>query len=224
MKQKTLIVVISLGFDWEFILMQPHSPIAIGLAWVAVCLMLYFLYWLHRRNKKSRKMKHDRKPSARKFAIPKADYESKTPMGIGARESYDWRLRRGEITENKQRRSSDGRHLTKKGYWVRSTGEQIVADTLFELGLSFEYERPWRGENNRDTREPDFTIYHKGHIYIWEHLGMLGNSQYRRKHERNRNWYESYGYKLIESEDPPGFGKYISKEEVKRIVRSRLNQ
>lgn len=129
--------------------------------------------------------------------------------------------RRREFVEDYSVRTDERTHLTDRGEWVRSRGEQIIADTFHQMGLSYEYERPWSGSRWEDTRMPDFTIYHGGRVYHWEHQGMR-TPEYREKHRDQREWYESNGYTLIESEDPPERGIYVTEEEVREIVRNQI--
>lgn len=127
-----------------------------------------------------------------------------------------------EFVENYSVPTEERRHLTERGEWVRSRGEKIIADTLYQMGLDYEYERPWSGSRWDDTRMPDFTIYHGHRVYHWEHQGMMPDPRYRKRHKDQREWYESNGYTLIESEDPPGRGVYITAERVREVVRKHI--
>ena len=62
------------------------------------------------------------------------------------------------------------RLISLDGESVKSFGEKLIADFLFEHNISYKYEelRYW---NNRNYR-PDFVIYHQQNDYILEHWGV----------------------------------------------------
>ena len=98
-------------------------------------------------------------------------------------------------------------HRTGTGVWVRSKSEVIVASVLEKLGLSYEYElRLPDPDNPRRAYLPDFTIFHRGEVFYWEHLGMLDQTTYSNRWSRKREWYESKGFsdRLITSQDGSG--------------------
>lgn len=114
-------------------------------------------------------------------------------------------------------------HRTRNGTPVRSKSEVIVADILESLGLSYDYELPLAAPNDpRDFRLPDFTVYHEGKRWYWEHLGMLAVEAYRDAWERKRRWYEATGHapQLITSRDREDGG--IDAAEIERIARERI--
>jgi exodeoxyribonuclease V alpha subunit len=114
-------------------------------------------------------------------------------------------------------------HRAKSGIWVRSKSELIVARALDDLGLSYEYERRLADPDNPKWGYlPDFTIFHEGETYYWEHLGMLDQSTYNSRWERKRAWYEANGFadELIISKD--GAGGSIDEQEIERIARERI--
>lgn len=79
----------------------------------------------------------------------------------------------------------DGRKIT-----VRSKIEYVIAKTLDELGIEFEYEP----EDFRDKRiYPDFRISINGEIYYWEHLGRLDDLSYRERWIRKLWIYRNLG-------------------------------
>ena len=69
---------------------------------------------------------------------------------------------------------------TRKGEYVRSKSEAFIADTLFELKISYKYECAFHV--NDITLYPDFTIIHPStnKIFIWEHFGLMDNPSYVR--------------------------------------------
>ena len=83
-------------------------------------------------------------------------------------------------------------HCSGKGESMRSKSEVIVADSLAEAGIEYDYELPLHG-NDGMIRYPDFTIEdaESGLIYYWEHCGMLSNPQYRKRWEKKLEWYHS---------------------------------
>ena len=87
-------------------------------------------------------------------------------------------------------------HRTSNGTLVRSKSEVIIANALSAAGVEFDYEKEFRGHDG-SFRLPDFTIEDAatGETYIWEHLGMLSNPQYKRAWERKKMWYTANGVK-----------------------------
>ena len=85
-------------------------------------------------------------------------------------------------------------HHTRKGIYVRSKSEVIIADLLHSKGIDFVYERELVLGGSK--RLPDFTIEDadSGETYYWEHLGMLSNASYKRKWQAKLVWYASHGY------------------------------
>ncbi|HEY1601362.1 MAG TPA: type I-C CRISPR-associated protein Cas8c/Csd1 [Pirellulales bacterium] len=86
-------------------------------------------------------------------------------------------------------------YRTKRGdHWVRSRGEEAIANGLFELGIDYEYEPtvllPANGE-----RWPDFRIPAKSpkDQVLIEFLGMLDNPKYREDWEKKREQYRALG-------------------------------
>ena len=114
-------------------------------------------------------------------------------------------------------------HQTKNGEEVRSKSEVIIADTLQNLGISYEYEKQLTPEDDpEDYRWPDFTVSYEGDTYYWEHLGLLHKPDYREKWERKREWYDEHGLsdQLITSRDTPEGG--IDSGEIEEIARHEI--
>lgn len=114
-------------------------------------------------------------------------------------------------------------HRAKSGIWVRSKSELVVARALDDLGLTYEYElRLADPKKPKYGYLPDFTIFHQGETYYWEHLGMLDQTTYRGRWERKLAWYESNGFadRLITSKD--GTGGSLDEQEIERIARQRI--
>jgi len=124
---------------------------------------------------------------------------------------------------SKSQRTGGHKHKTNNGEMVRSKSEVIVANTLTRLGLSYEYEK--RLENPYDCGDsikPDFTIYHSGKFFYWEHLGMLQNPSYKKKWEWKQNWYGKCGFDVIISRD--GEDGSIDSQTIEAIAKSRILQ
>ena len=86
-------------------------------------------------------------------------------------------------------------HRTKNGIMVRSKSEVIIANMLCDNGIDdFEYEA--RLELGNTYKIPDFTFKNAatGSFIIWEHLGMLGNSDYKKAWEEKKKLYAANGF------------------------------
>jgi exodeoxyribonuclease V alpha subunit len=114
-------------------------------------------------------------------------------------------------------------HRTSTGIWVRSKSEVIVAGILSSLNLNYEYERRLEDpENPKYGYLPDFTIFHKGEVYYWEHLGMLDQTTYAERWKKKLAWYEARGFsdRLIVSMD--GASGSIDEIQIERLARRRI--
>lgn len=89
-------------------------------------------------------------------------------------------------------------HETLDGKYVRSSGEKVIANFLFEHNIEFRYERNfwWDGVNYR----PDFTIFTgdcRG--IVIEYFGLEGDPDYDAMSEQKRNfWSDKPDWKLLE--------------------------
>jgi len=85
-----------------------------------------------------------------------------------------------------------------RGDYVKSYGERVIANALFEHGVDYRYERNfrWSGVNYR----PDFTIPTKpGTGVIIEYFGLSGDADYDEMSERKRQfWGRQVGWTFIE--------------------------
>jgi hypothetical protein len=97
-------------------------------------------------------------------------------------------------------------HTTARGDVVRSKSEVILAELFITREIEYAYERKLAFADGT-YRYPDFTIDDDatGLTVYWEHLGMLGDSEYAKRWERKREWYASHGV-LEASPDHPGGG------------------
>ena len=77
---------------------------------------------------------------------------------------------------------------------MRSKSEVIIANLLHAKGLEYAYEQPFVAADD-SVRYPDFTIDDPelGVTVIWEHLGSINNSEYRRRWERKLASYAENG-------------------------------
>jgi hypothetical protein len=85
-------------------------------------------------------------------------------------------------------------HRAESGDLVRSKSELVIADKLHSRGVEFAYEQRLTLPDGR-SRYPDFTVadHASGITYYWEHLGMLGDPNYRAGWERKRAEYVAAG-------------------------------
>ncbi|MFR4732843.1 MAG: hypothetical protein ACLT9J_02705 [Agathobacter rectalis] len=82
---------------------------------------------------------------------------------------------------------------TKMGIIVRSKSEVIIATSLYDNNIKFEYEKPIKISDV--IYYPDFTVEKKnGDIILWEHLGLIDNPDYRNKAYRKILKYNENGY------------------------------
>lgn len=74
------------------------------------------------------------------------------------------------------------------GTYLKSFGEKVIADFLFEHDIKYKYERNfrWNGINYR----PDFTIGNNQGIVI-EYFGLEGDPDYDAMSERKRNYWQN---------------------------------
>lgn len=76
---------------------------------------------------------------------------------------------------------------TLKGEFVKSFGERVIANALFENGIPYRYERNfrWDGMNYR----PDFTILQQRQMVVIEYFGFSGDPDYDEMSERKREFW-----------------------------------
>jgi DNA helicase-4 len=84
------------------------------------------------------------------------------------------------------------------GEYVKSFGEKVIADFLFEHDIAYRYERNhwWSGTNYR----PDFTIFKTGRTgVVIEYFGLEGDSDYDEMTiEKRQYWAKKKDWTLIE--------------------------
>jgi hypothetical protein len=107
-------------------------------------------------------------------------------------------------------------HRTQRGDLVRSKSEVIIADLLHGKGVDYSYERKLElGDGT--YRYPDFTIEddESGLTIYWEHLGMLGDSEYRKRWERKLEWYRVHGILTAEEEGEREATLHVTADDLK---------
>ena len=128
------------------------------------------------------------------------------------------------------------RSLTREtldGKYVKSFGEKVIANFLFEHGIGYRYERAilWNGVNYC----PDFTIFTEGgkHDIVIEYFGMAGDPDYDAMSAKKRDyWRNRHGWTLIEffardlgSNGVDGFCNLLKEElEAHQIPCNRLSE
>lgn len=89
-------------------------------------------------------------------------------------------------------------HLSLNGIHVKSHGEKVIANFLFEHGVEYNYEQNhwWSGINYR----PDFTVpFSKDGGVVIEYFGLKGDPDYDNMSKQKREyWIEKDGWELIE--------------------------
>lgn len=132
--------------------------------------------------------------------VPKFHARIRALMLAHFREDWD-RLVEGAFDLNKNDFLGFRRFLPREslgGEHVKSHGEKVIADFLFEHDVAYKYERNhwWSGVNYR----PDFTIFStpKSGVII-EYFGMKGDADYDAMSEdKKKYWLEKLGWRLIE--------------------------
>ena len=98
-------------------------------------------------------------------------------------------------------------HRTKNGIMVRSKSEVIIANMLCDNGIEdFLYEEKLPLGDTYKLPDFSFKDAASGSYIIWEHLGMLGNAEYKAAWEEKKKIYEANGFSeangnLIVTED-----------------------
>lgn len=101
-----------------------------------------------------------------------------------------------EVLVDRKVQFFDRRHIhrTEGGELVRSKSELCIADKLRARGIEYVYE-PRIVMSGGAERYPDFKITDddSGVVYYWEHLGMLGDPDYRRRWDGKLAEYRDSG-------------------------------
>ena len=85
-------------------------------------------------------------------------------------------------------------HRASDGQLLRSKSELLIYTRCLDAGLQPQYERRFEPTPG-DWKWPDFTFLDDaGDPIIWEHLGMMGDPQYRSEWGKKREWYLQKGF------------------------------
>lgn len=108
------------------------------------------------------------------------------------------RIWEAKTYEKKQFSENAPEIFTEKGERVRSKSEKIIADKLNAMDIPYRYEAPLRLKRNSAsvTLHPDFTILDakNGREIIFEHFGMMSDSEYARNAVDKINLYTNNGF------------------------------
>lgn len=131
------------------------------------------------------------------------------------------------------------KYETLGGEMVRSHGEKIIADFLFEHGIAYEYERPFYPKSLKDYATDDESHENKNRLmehekilsdfylvdydYVWEHWGITG-----KENEQEIEGINKFGVigKYEEYDDKKGFKewfygkKWLDDDKIERAKHS----
>lgn len=118
------------------------------------------------------------------------------------------------------------KHMTTKGYCVRSKSEAIIVNMLHAYGIPFRYEmRMSFNDDEGYPLYPDIVIQlPDGSLIIWEHLGLMNEYNYvKRQIKKIQAYYQNgfcYGHNLIITSDD-GNGN-LNTLDIKNIIETIL--
>ena len=113
-------------------------------------------------------------------------------------------------------------YITKKGDYVRSKSEVLLADMYFELGIPYRYEAQICLKNGK-KKYPDFTLLKvsTSEIIYHEHMGLLDNDEYRQANLVKLDEYRRSkiypGKNLIITYEAEGC--YLNIQEIQEMVK-----
>lgn len=111
---------------------------------------------------------------------------------------------------------------TKRGDYVRSKSEVMLADMYFELGIPYRYEAQLCLKNGK-KKYPDFTLLKVAtrEVMYHEHMGLLDNDEYRQANLLKLDEYRKskiyLGKNLILTFEAEGC--YINMKEIKEMIK-----
>jgi DNA helicase-4 len=85
-------------------------------------------------------------------------------------------------------------HETLDGKQVKSFGEKLIANFLFENGVRYRYEPVHRWDKN--VYRPDFEL--NGHQIVIEYFGMSSNPEYQKQMQEKRLYWQSKNWVMLE--------------------------
>lgn len=121
----------------------------------------------------------------------------------------------------------DYKFKTKRGEIVRSKSELIIANMLADAGIPYRYEPTHAlSEEYLVIHNPDFMILNKRtrEVFIWEHLGMMDDEEYRTNALKKISVYMRFGYfsgknLILTFED----GKYpLNTDDIAALIKEHL--
>lgn len=113
-------------------------------------------------------------------------------------------------------------YITKKGDYVRSKSEVLLADMYYELGIPYRYEAQLCLKNGK-KKYSDFTLLKAStkEIIYHEHMGLMDNDEYRRANFEKLDEYRRNGIYLgknliitYEAE-----GCYLNMKEISEMMK-----
>ena len=113
-------------------------------------------------------------------------------------------------------------YITKKGDYVRSKSEVLLADMYFELGIPYRYEAQICLKNGK-KKYPDFTLLKvfTSEIIYHEHMGLMDNDEYRQANLVKLDEYRKSkiypGKNLIITYEAEG--SYLNIQEIQEMVK-----
>lgn len=127
-------------------------------------------------------------------AVPGDIMRFVVPWG-GKDEDYAARWQKVRYRTNKKEKKDS--IVTARGEKVRSKSEALIADRLLKAGIPYHYEAELDLKDD-GVYYPDFLVLNKRtrQVFIWEHFGRLGDSDYAYKSLRKIRIYKKHGYEL----------------------------
>lgn len=115
---------------------------------------------------------------------------SNSPKASYTKQQLQW------LTEPYQRNPYHPEHLryaSNNGVKVRSKSEQAIANRLEARGIAYRAEPAI--QLGSKTIYPDFVILNSGgEVVIWEHFGLMNDSEYRQNAQAKLDLYRSHGF------------------------------
>ena len=114
------------------------------------------------------------------------EWNARVESGVNLEKEEFLRIKRAQPSE------------TLNGEFVKSYGERLIANTLFENDVEYKYEKNFFMQGG--PYHPDFTInLPQGGGVILEYFGMTGDKDYdKRSEEKRAFWQKQQNWKLIE--------------------------
>ena len=132
----------------------------------------------------------DRRNAANEHAV---DGNAAKGRAVDGNVAYG-RIAEGHDAARKTNYQSGLIYLTNSGIRVRSKSERIIADTLYQYGVTFSYEAAIA--LGSVAWSPDFTVYKPfdGKVFIWEHFGLMDDDEYRLNTNKKLAFYAKYDF------------------------------